>query len=51
VRDSAGNPTGLLLAKPNAAILYATLAKGPSCRRTTRSTPRATSCASSTAWA
>ena len=24
-----GNPTGLLLAKPNAAILYATLAKGP----------------------
>jgi predicted amidohydrolase YtcJ len=29
VRDSAGNPTGLLIAKPNAAILYATLAKGP----------------------
>jgi len=29
VRDSDGNPTGLLLAKPNAAILYATLAKGP----------------------
>jgi predicted amidohydrolase YtcJ len=29
VRDSNGNPTGLLLAKPNAAILYATLAKGP----------------------
>jgi predicted amidohydrolase YtcJ len=29
VRDGAGNPTGLLLAKPNAAILYATLAKGP----------------------
>ncbi|MBS0339107.1 MAG: amidohydrolase [Proteobacteria bacterium] len=29
VHDSAGNPTGLLLAKPNAAILYATLAKGP----------------------
>jgi predicted amidohydrolase YtcJ len=28
-RDSAGNPTGLLLAKPNASILYATLAKGP----------------------
>lgn len=27
-RDGAGNPTGLLLAKPNAAILYATLAKG-----------------------
>jgi predicted amidohydrolase YtcJ len=29
VRDAAGNPTGLLLAKPNAGILYATLAKGP----------------------
>lgn len=28
-RDSQGNPTGLLLAKPNALILYATLAKGP----------------------
>ncbi|MHA6203445.1 amidohydrolase [Dyella soli] len=29
VRDASGNPVGLLLAKPNAAILYATLAKGP----------------------
>ncbi|MGU3362967.1 amidohydrolase [Methylobacterium sp. M6A4_1b] len=29
MRDERGNPTGLLLAKPNAAILYATLAKGP----------------------
>jgi predicted amidohydrolase YtcJ len=29
VRDGAGNPTGLLLARPNATILYATLAKGP----------------------
>ena len=29
VRDGDGNPTGLLLAKPNAGILYATLAKGP----------------------
>jgi len=29
VRDGQGNPTGLLLAKPNAAILYATLARGP----------------------
>src|SRR5437667_721731 len=29
LRDGAGNPAGLLLAKPNAAILYATLAKGP----------------------
>jgi predicted amidohydrolase YtcJ len=29
IRDANGNPTGLLLAKPNAGILYATLAKGP----------------------
>jgi predicted amidohydrolase YtcJ len=29
IRDAGGNPTGLLLAKPNAGILYATLAKGP----------------------
>jgi predicted amidohydrolase YtcJ len=29
VRDPRGVPVGLLLAKPNAAILYATLAKGP----------------------
>lgn len=28
-RDHQGNPTGLLVAKPNAMILYATLAKGP----------------------
>ncbi len=28
-RDASGEPTGLLLAKPNALILYATLAKGP----------------------
>ena len=28
-RDSAGNPTGLLIAKPNALILYSALAKGP----------------------
>lgn len=28
-RDKQGNPTGLLIAKPNALILYATLAKGP----------------------
>jgi len=27
--DRQGNPTGLLIAKPNATILYATLAKGP----------------------
>jgi predicted amidohydrolase YtcJ len=28
-RDKHGNPTGLLLATPNANILYSTLAKGP----------------------
>ena len=28
-RDAEGNPTGLLIAKPNAAILYSALAKGP----------------------
>lgn len=28
-RDPSGEPTGLLLARPNANILYATLAKGP----------------------
>ncbi|MFM2043053.1 MAG: hypothetical protein RLY86_1629 [Pseudomonadota bacterium] len=28
-RDAAGEPTGLLIARPNALILYATLAKGP----------------------
>ncbi|MCM2323498.1 MAG: amidohydrolase, partial [Oligoflexia bacterium] len=28
-RDSGGNPTGLLLANPNANILYSTLGKGP----------------------
>jgi predicted amidohydrolase YtcJ len=29
VRNAAGDPTGLLLARPNATLLYATLAKGP----------------------
>ncbi|MDO8051911.1 amidohydrolase [Janthinobacterium sp. SUN211] len=33
VRDAAGNPTGLLIARPNAMILYATLAKGPTLPR------------------
>jgi predicted amidohydrolase YtcJ len=28
-RDKSGEPTGMLIAKPNATILYATLAKGP----------------------
>jgi predicted amidohydrolase YtcJ len=31
--DRRGNPTGLLIAKPNATILYATLAKGPKLSR------------------
>src|SRR6201990_3398646 len=28
-RDKQGNPTGMLIARPNAGILYSTLAKGP----------------------
>src|SRR6202008_1620771 len=32
-RDRRGNPTGLLIARPNANILYATLAKGPTLSR------------------
>lgn len=28
-RDKQGNPTGILIARPNASILYSTLAKGP----------------------
>jgi len=35
-RDRHGNPTGLLIAKPNANILYATLAKGPTLAREDR---------------
>jgi predicted amidohydrolase YtcJ len=46
LRDAEGNPTGLLIAKPNAAILYSALAKGsPSCRLNTSSIRPATSCA------
>ena len=29
VHDASGNPTGMLIARPNAMILYSTLAKGP----------------------
>ena len=32
-RDRAGNPTGLLIAKPNATILYSALAQGPKLAR------------------
>ncbi len=32
-RDRHGNPTGMLIAKPSAMILYATLAKGPKLSR------------------
>lgn len=32
-RDRHGNPTGLLIATPNATILYATLAQGPKLER------------------
>ncbi|SOE73381.1 Predicted amidohydrolase YtcJ [Burkholderia sp. OK233] len=28
-RDKRGNPTGMLIARPNAGLLYATLSKGP----------------------
>src|SRR5207237_7054267 len=28
-RDRSGNPTGVLIARPNASLLYATLGKGP----------------------
>ena len=35
-RDKQGNPTGLLIARPNAMILYATLAKGPKLSPKTR---------------
>ena len=35
-RDANGNPTGMLIARPNAMILYATLAKGRSCRWSSR---------------
>ncbi|MGH8523138.1 MAG: amidohydrolase [Gammaproteobacteria bacterium] len=35
-RDKQGNPTGLLIAKPNASILYSTLAKGPKLSREDR---------------
>jgi len=28
-RDRSGNPTGLIIANPNASLLYSTLAKGP----------------------
>ncbi len=32
-RDASGEPTGILIARPNAMILYATLAKGPTLPR------------------
>jgi predicted amidohydrolase YtcJ len=32
-RDKQGNPTGLLIARPNASILYSTLDKGPKLTR------------------
>ena len=45
-RDGSGNPTGLLIARPNASILYSTLAKGPKSPMRTSSTPPAGSCGS-----
>jgi len=44
IRDAAGNPTGLLLAKPNAAFSIPPLRKGQNCRWSIRSTQRAISC-------
>ena len=29
MKDASGNPTGLMLAEPNAVVLYSALAKGP----------------------
>ena len=49
-RDKAGNPTGLLIARPNALILYASWPRARSCRRSTRRIRRSASCASSTGW-
>ena len=46
-RDKHGNPTGLLIAKPNATILYETLAQGPQAtRRRSAQLHTASSCAS-----
>ena len=46
-RDARGEPTGLLLAQPNAAILYATLgARAEAARPRCSSTRRGISCAS-----
>lgn len=45
-RDANGNPTGMLLAKPNAGILYSTLARGQSCLSSIRSIRHAISCVS-----
>jgi predicted amidohydrolase YtcJ len=46
--DGRGEPTGLLIARPNATILYAALARGPGSRSRTKSTRHGISCASST---
>lgn len=45
-RDANGEPTGMLIARPNAMILYSTLAKGPLCQWSTKSTRPGTSCGS-----
>ena len=45
-RDRDGNPTGLLLARPSAQILYATLARGPKLSPKTKRTRPDNSCAS-----
>ena len=50
-RDKLGNPTGLLIAKPNANILYSTLARGPKLSREEQLTPRVSFSGNSTALA
>jgi predicted amidohydrolase YtcJ len=48
-KDARGNPTGMLIAKPSALILYSTLAQARSYRSRIRSTRRAISLANSIA--
>jgi predicted amidohydrolase YtcJ len=45
-RDAKGNPTGLLIARPNAGILYATVGKQPKLPPEHQMNSRVTSCAS-----
>jgi len=42
--DGRGNPTGVLIARPNAMILYSTLAKGQNFLWSIKPIPHGTSC-------